>query len=331
MGRPLNKKYFGNRNVGSGSTTADDGIGGEGVASISLATQGSFVVNNTYQNFPYLSIGAPNIPTGVQATVDVVFELNTVSGTTGNGSGYTTGLSTSITGLGGGAIVHLTVNGSGAVTGVDLTTSGAYRGDFRRGDFTGNNITSFQVVQGTANTLQITCTFRVKSITVTEKGSGYISLPALAWQGHNFTGQTVPSGNTPALTTDNTVNGNQYASESGDANVVGYQDKAIIAVDIATSEIVDIIKQENTHRYKVRTSSGTKFLNLADPTSASTGLYIQATDSSNYSYWVSKLNGHKATVEQLSNSGPNFRFASNTAVPWTFSNPDATNVKIRNG
>ena len=31
MGRPLNKKYFGNRNIGTTGTT-DNNIGGEGVA-----------------------------------------------------------------------------------------------------------------------------------------------------------------------------------------------------------------------------------------------------------------------------------------------------------
>ena len=36
MGRPLNKKYFGNRNIGSTSTTADNGIGGEGVESVTI-------------------------------------------------------------------------------------------------------------------------------------------------------------------------------------------------------------------------------------------------------------------------------------------------------
>ena len=73
MGRPIKKKFFGNLNSGSGSTTGDNGIGGEGVDSISVATVGNFVVNNTYQNFPLLNIGAPNLPTGVQATADVVF------------------------------------------------------------------------------------------------------------------------------------------------------------------------------------------------------------------------------------------------------------------
>ena len=39
MGRPLNKKYFGNRNIGSTSTTTDDGIGGEGLAAYTLPGQ----------------------------------------------------------------------------------------------------------------------------------------------------------------------------------------------------------------------------------------------------------------------------------------------------
>jgi len=168
MGRPLNKKYFGNRNIGGTGTTDDYGIGGEGLASISVATAGSFVVNNTYQNFPLLTIGAPTLPTGILATADVVFELNTVAISTA-GSGYTDGLSTSITGMGGGAIINI-VQAGGIPQTIDLTATGTNRGEFRRGDFTGLSITSHQVVKGAANTLQITETYRVKSITILVKG-----------------------------------------------------------------------------------------------------------------------------------------------------------------
>ena len=45
MGRPLNKKYFGNRNIGSASTTADNGIGGQAVASIAVTGTFSISVN----------------------------------------------------------------------------------------------------------------------------------------------------------------------------------------------------------------------------------------------------------------------------------------------
>ena len=40
MGRPLNKKYFGNRNIGT-TSTADTNIGGEGVESYGTIVAGS--------------------------------------------------------------------------------------------------------------------------------------------------------------------------------------------------------------------------------------------------------------------------------------------------
>jgi len=60
MGRPLNKKYFGNRNIGSASTAADDRIGGEGVASY-----GTIVAGSGFTQTPTVTFGAPKIPGGV--------------------------------------------------------------------------------------------------------------------------------------------------------------------------------------------------------------------------------------------------------------------------
>jgi len=100
MGRPLNKKFFGNRNIGSGSVTTDNGIGGQAVASI--AVTGSFSGKTTAT--PYaVTISAPNLPTGVQATATITFSsatAGTVTVTEG-GSGYTT-VPTATCALGGG-------------------------------------------------------------------------------------------------------------------------------------------------------------------------------------------------------------------------------------
>jgi hypothetical protein len=89
MGRPLNKKYFGNRNIGSASTTADNGIGGQGVASITIGSNDSagYAANDP------LIISAPQLPGGVQAvakiaTVDEDGKILTIE-VTEKGSGYT--------------------------------------------------------------------------------------------------------------------------------------------------------------------------------------------------------------------------------------------------
>ena len=68
MGRPLNNKYFGHRNLGSASTSADNGIGGEGVASITLG--GTNNSSGYALNDPII-ISAPDLPDGVQATARV--------------------------------------------------------------------------------------------------------------------------------------------------------------------------------------------------------------------------------------------------------------------
>jgi hypothetical protein len=113
MGRPLNKKYFGNRNIGTngnqvdesagGSSNsanyADDRIGGEGFANV---TFGASVADTSYGSGAYVNkiphitaIGAPSIPGGVQAVADVVtvkavHAVVNQSGTP-NGADYLTG------------------------------------------------------------------------------------------------------------------------------------------------------------------------------------------------------------------------------------------------
>ena len=125
MGRPLNKKYFGNRNIGrngregiefqngyngDGLTSeghevstsyplGDDGIGGEGIAGVAF---GASVADTSYGSGAYLdrmpvvsSINKPTLPGGVQAVaavthVQAVHGNPNVSGTP-NGADYLTG------------------------------------------------------------------------------------------------------------------------------------------------------------------------------------------------------------------------------------------------
>ena len=87
MGRPLNKKFFGNRNTGSTSTEADNGIGGQGVASVTIAGEFSgFTLATTTVTF-----SAPQLPGGVTATgtATIVGDAVTAIVITENGSGYT--------------------------------------------------------------------------------------------------------------------------------------------------------------------------------------------------------------------------------------------------
>jgi hypothetical protein len=323
MGRPIKKKYFGNRNIGT-TGAGDNFIGGEGLASISVATAGSFVVTNTYKNFPLLNIAAPALPGGVQATADVVFELDTVTFASGgqtNGD-YLPGLSTAITGMGGGAVVRI-VETSSKVTSVDFV--GGNRGEFRRGDFDGTGITTHQVLQApnAGTDLQITATYRVKSITILEKGSGYTAVPVLSWNGHTFTGQTPPSGNTPVLTVDTGAIG----SSTNQENALSFTAKTTSG---GTARAGDVIKQEASRRYLVKTADGVAQCKLvASDTPAHKEMALVATDANGSTYWVLKLTAHKALLSRRTMSG-SYLFATNTQAGWSFDAASTGKVSVAN-
>lgn len=321
MGRPINKKFFGNTNspYDDGQTGGTTGVGGEGVATITTATAGSFVVNDTYQNFPLLTVAAPQIPGGTQATIDVVFELNTVS-ISSTGTGYSDGLSTSITGMGGGAVVYIDAT-AGAPQTVDVATTGTNRGEFRRGDFTGAGITTHQVIQSAANTLQILATYRVKRITVLVPGSGYTTAPNLSWGGHTFTGQTTPSGQTPALTSSrqNALNFTAWVptASNGTVNSGG------------SAVIGDIVKQQGTSRYYVKTAQGYGVCKLVATTASIGTMVLLATDANGNTYYVTRLASRKARLTQKTQNGVSvWVYETNDLAKWTLAAANGTNKSL---
>jgi hypothetical protein len=122
MGRPLNKKYFGNRNIGSASVTTDDGIGGQGVESVTI----SGVWSGFTQATSTVVFGLPNLPGGVRATGTVTITAGAPASVTmtEKGSGYTSaptvtiadsdvGVETSGTAI---AVLTTDTNGVGTVT-----------------------------------------------------------------------------------------------------------------------------------------------------------------------------------------------------------------------
>lgn len=86
MGRPIKAKFFGNLNSGSASTTADDGIGGEGVATVAVTNTGSLYVSTATVSF-----SAPQLPGGVTAAGSLTISGGFITGVTvtEKGSGYT--------------------------------------------------------------------------------------------------------------------------------------------------------------------------------------------------------------------------------------------------
>jgi hypothetical protein len=117
MARSLNKKYFGNRNIGSASVTTDDGIGGKGIASVTIGG----VWSGFTQATSTVTFSAPELPGGVTATgtVTITAGAPTLVTMTEKGSGYTSLPTVTIADSDGGAET------SGTATAVFEVDSGA--------------------------------------------------------------------------------------------------------------------------------------------------------------------------------------------------------------
>jgi len=323
MARPLNKKYFANRNVGSTSTTDDDKIGGEGIASINWSTLGAFQGNSNVAVLTVPALPAPSLPGGTQATWTMEFEVESVftgSGKTDLEVGDTFGVA-SVPGM----IAKVTdVAGTNAV--FSVTTTGASRGgalalaDIPQ-DTVGITLTQIAGT-GTAGTFLVDITFRIKesTVTITEAGSGYIGTETFT-----FTKPGTTSGDVPAGTIELTV-------ETGNVGSSTYQENGIVIYantsgSGTTGKAGDIIKQTNTRSYKVKTADGTGIVTLGtDATPADGGAYIVATAASGGTYYVTKLTGHKATL--VAKSGDSA--LDGMSVQWTFGSPSGSIVQIEN-
>jgi hypothetical protein len=93
---------------------------------------------------------------------------------------------------------------------------------------------------------------------------------------------------------------------------------AIVGANGTLRQGADLIKQENTRRYKVETQDGIGYCTLVAqlPTVAGT-VAINATDFNGSTYWVQKLNNRKVTIRRNTVNG-SFQFADGVQVPWTF-------------
>jgi hypothetical protein len=99
------------------------------------------------------------------------------------------------------------------------------------------------------------------------------------------------------------------------ASIIGM---AIVGANGTLRQGADLIKQENSRRYKVETQDGIGYCTLvaALPTAAGQ-VAINATDYNGSTYWVQKLNNRKCTIRRNTVSG-SFQFADGAQVPWTF-------------
>jgi hypothetical protein len=302
MGRPLNKKYFGNRNIGSASTTADDGIGGTSVASVTLGTLGSYTVR------PTITFSAPDLSgdgavTALGTVTSEVLSATIVGGSGGSG-GYTTGNILTVTTAVGTATFTVTAS-AGSVTTVAPLDRGSFTGPLATGAQATTVVVGAGTTTGTGCTLVLT--YRAKTIVITEPGSGYShAVDATA----SFSGSaTLPGTPTVVMITD-----------TGIIGTVGNQENAINMTAFLTGGSAvqcDIIRQVSTDRYLVTDGTRTGIVKLQSTLADAAGEgSIAATDSAGGQYFVTKLTARRATVTRAGGSG--WLYATNQSAPWSF-------------
>lgn len=304
MGRPLHKKYFGNRNTGSASTTADNGIGGGAVASVTLNAVGAYTTR------PTITFAVPTIPGGVTATGTITSEVESVTAVGGTQVGYTVGQLVTVDGTD--AVLRVaTIGGTGGDDALTFDFTGGSRGNFTTLTTGAQATTS----NGAGVALTVTLRFRAKSVVITEAGSGYAAAP------------------TPTFTQSVTATSVNMLVDSGNISTTGNQENAITMVAFLTGGSagpVDIIKQVSTRRYKVTDGTRTGVVKLKSSVATAAGeCSIAATDASAGTYYVTKLTAHRATIL----AGTGSIFTSGTAelsVPWTLGTATATVCKIPN-
>jgi hypothetical protein len=328
MGRPLNKKYFGNRNIGSTGTGDNYGIGGEGIASINWSTLGSFQGDSNVAVLTFPALPAPTIPGGVQATWTAQYEVESVftgSGKTNLAVGDTFGVA-SIPGM----VAEVTdVSGANAIWSV--TSAGGARGGALAlasipQDTVGITLDKIAGT-GTAATFLVDILFRVKAstVTITEKGSGYTGAETFTFTKPGTTAGTVPAG-TIVLTADTGAVGS--ATNQENAIIIHARTTADGESSVLNG---DIIKQSSSRQYKVKTNDGIAICKLvASSNPAYREGYIKATDDNGNTYFVVKLTAHRARLIQWTNNESTWLFADGATAPWTFDSTANGHVIIEN-
>jgi hypothetical protein len=294
MGRPINKKYFGNTNAGSTSTSADNGIGGEGISAISISNSGT-----NYSQGVTATVSAPQLPGGVRALVTPIIPATgalagqvTGFSITERGSGYTSAtvslnLAATVTGRTGDAV-------SGASTLTNVTSvAGIYVGMLVGGNFAMQASTYVTALSTNTVTLSKTLTATTASVILsfTSAGASFASSVSL----QNVRSNAIDFLAWVPTATNGTLN-------TGGSAVLG-----------------DIVKQQGTKRYYVKTSQGYGVCALTTGTVTRGTMTIIGSDWNGNTYWVTRLESRKARVWRKTQSGSNaWVYATGDLARWSF-------------
>lgn len=293
MGRPINKKFFANTNepYDDAQTGGPTGVGGEGVASVIVGSTGS-----NYSAGAVVTFSSPNIPSGTTAAGSL---------TIASGAGGITGVSVTIAGSGYTSTATLTVT---TATGVNIAGTGTSGASViyvtTSGIFTGMSI-SGTGVGASAKVQSIGAGTVVPSVANANTVTGTIIFRD-AGSGASFVS---------VLTTDQQNGITVYAYvPGGSSGVIG-----------------DIMKQEASRRYLVKTAQGQgQCILVTTSTLASGEMYMTALDVSGNSYFVDKLTARRARLTQYTLNAGSFEYADGAVTGWSLDAATTGTVQVVN-
>ena len=309
MGRPINKKFFGNINPSNYDDTAYglSGVGGEGITSVDFTSnRGSFTVA------PTITVPAPSIAGGVTAVLSPIY-INVEHVATGAGkAGLQVGDVYTYAGTGGAQWAVASTSGSNATFTLTNAGSGILLSAIPNSGNT-QGVTATRVSgTGTTSTFLLDIYWHISTgggvVPTTNAGSGYLKTESL----------TITGTGAPAVTAIN------YSNRQNAIAFTSY-----ISTGSQARSNGDIIKQEASRRYLVKNVDGIGQCKLITTSTLTAGtMNIIATDFNGSTYYVNKLTAHKAHLVRKTSAGGGFLVANNVATGWTLNGATGTVVTI---
>jgi hypothetical protein len=294
MGRPINKKFFGNlNNPDHNSVVLGSGVGGEGVGAVITVT----ATGTNYSQGAVAVFSAPNITGGTTATGTLTIGTPTAQGritavtVTDPGAGYTSTATVSITTA---SAVTVAGTGTSAESTIYATTSGIYIGMGVTGTGVGTAAKVTAIGAGTITVNVVNASTVSGSLVFSDYGSGF---------------KVITTVTSTILDAIQIVSYLPTASQSRTGG--------------------DIIKQESSRRYLVQNSDGVGICRLATGVLTAGQMHIIATDWTGASYYVTKLTAHKATVVNRYNTSTAI-YTTGQVAPWTIGDTTGTYITLSN-
>jgi hypothetical protein len=266
-------------------------IGGEGISStILIASTGT-----GYSLGSTLVFSAPQLPDGVTATGTPTIGNTTLQGRisavtlVNGGSGYTSSATISVTTA---SSISRAGAGTETETTIYLSTTGIFVGMEVSGTGVGTGALVEAVGAGSVTVTVANASTVTGTLVFNDIGSGFAAVTAL----------------TAAVT--NAIAVTAYVP-GGSSGVVG-----------------DIVKQEASRRYLVKTAQGVGQCKLVTTSTLAAGeMTIGATDVNGSTYYVKKLTANRAVLVQDTVSG-SFEYVDNSAAGWTLGAATTGTVSI---